>query len=164
MKKGALVSGNTLAPFTWIRCYLRTKIFCCCLIWYVLFCFLRFGLSMTTVYPVTTVTENASYQHAFQSGDFWIRLLVLLLRVDGRKREVYEYHDVINHMPRVALVFPSFLNCEDGRKPGGVRNTIAMHCRFKIFKMAAKVEKFRRLYALFFNRYSSFLRSFFSIS
>ena len=36
-----------------------------------------------------------------------------------------------------------------------------MHCGFKIFKMAAKVEKFRRLYALFFNRYSSFLRSFF---
>ena len=26
-----------------------------------LVCFLRFGLSMTTVYPVTTVTENASY-------------------------------------------------------------------------------------------------------
>ena len=47
---------------------------------------------------------------------------------------------------------------------GGVRTTIAMHCGCKIFKMAAKVEKFRRLYALFFNRYSSFLRSFFSIS
>ena len=41
---------------------------------------------------------------------------------------------------------------------GGVRTTTAMHCGFKIFKMAAKVEKFRRLYALFFNRYSSFLR------
>ena len=50
------------------------------------------------------------------------------------------------------------------RGSGGVRATIAMHCGFKIFKMAAKVEKFRRLYALFFNRYSSFLRSFFSIS
>ena len=61
MKKGAIVSGNTLAPFSWIRCYLRTRIFCCCLIWYVSLCFLRFGLSMTTVYPVTTVTENASY-------------------------------------------------------------------------------------------------------
>ena len=59
MKKGAIVSGNTLAPFTRICCYLKTKIFRCCLIWYVLFCFLlRFGLSMTTVYPVTTVTEN----------------------------------------------------------------------------------------------------------
>ena len=45
--------------------------------------------------------------------------------------------------------------------PGGVRTTIAMHCGIKIFKMAAKVEKFRRLYALLFNRYSSFLRSFF---
>ena len=44
---------------------------------------------------------------------------------------------------------------------GGVRTTIAMHCGIKIFKMAAKVEKFRRLYALLFNRYSSFLRSFF---
>ena len=42
--------------------------------------------------------------------------------------------------------------------PGGVRTTTAMHCGFKIFKMAAKVEKFHRLYALFFNRYSSFLR------
>ena len=29
-----------------------------------------FGLSRTTVYPVTTVIENASYQNAFQSGDF----------------------------------------------------------------------------------------------
>ena len=44
--------------------------------------------------------------------------------------------------------------------PGGVHTTIAMHCGIKIFKMAAKVEKFRRLYALLFNRYSSFLRSF----
>ena len=48
--------------------------------------------------------------------------------------------------------------------PGGVRTTTAMHCGFKIFKMATKVEKSRRLYALFFNRYSSFLRQFFSIS
>ena len=39
-----------------------------------------------------------------------------LRAVDGRKREVFEYHDVINHMPRVAIVFPSFSNCEDGRK------------------------------------------------
>ena len=31
---------------------------------------------------------------------------------------------------------------------------IAIHCEFKIFKMAAKVKKFRRLYALFFNRYT----------
>ena len=51
-------------------------------------------------------------------------------------------------------------------KSGGVPTTIAMHCGFKIFKMAAKVEEFefRRLYALFFCRYRSFLRSFFSIS
>ena len=42
--------------------------------------------------------------------------------------------------------------------PGGVRTATAMHCGFKIFKMAATVEKLRRLYALFFNRYSSFLR------
>ena len=46
----------------------------------------------------------------------------------------------------------------ENSKPGGVRTTIAMHCGCKIFKMAANVEKFRRLYALFFNRYSSFLR------
>ena len=44
---------------------------------------------------------------------------------------------------------------------GGVRTTIAMHCGCKI---KVKVEKFRMLYALFFNRYISFLRSFFSIS
>ena len=49
---------------------------------------------------------------------------------------------------------------EEEGKSGGVRTTIAMHYGFKIFKMAAKVEKFRRLYALFFNRYSAFLRSF----
>ena len=36
---------------------------------------------------------------------------------------------------------------------GSVRTTKAMHCGFKIFKMAMKVEKFRWLYALFFNRY-----------
>ena len=51
-----------------------------------------------------------------------------------------------------------------GQEAGGVRITIAMHCGCKIFKMAAKVEKFRRLYALFLNKYSSFVRSFFSIS
>ena len=43
--------------------------------------------------------------------------------------------------------------------PGGVRTTIAMHCGCKIFKMAVKVKKFHRLYALFFNIYSSFLIS-----
>ena len=60
---------------------------------------------------------------------------------------------------------PTFITDEifitPGHYPGGVRTTIAMHCGIKIFKMAAKVEKFRRLYALLFNRYSSFLRSFF---
>ena len=56
---------------------------------------------------------------------------------------------------------PARKHCE---KAGGVRTTTAMHCGFKIFKMVAKVAKFRRLYPLFFNRYSSFLRSFFSIS
>ena len=39
---------------------------------------------------------------------------------------------------------------------GGVRTTIAMHCGLKMFKMAAKVETFRRLYALFFNRLQVF--------
>ena len=41
---------------------------------------------------------------------------------------------------------------------GGVRTGIAMHCGCRIFKMAAKVEKFPRLYALYFERHSSFLR------
>ena len=40
--------------------------------------------------------------------------------------------------------------------PGGVRTGIAMHCGCRILEMAAKVEKFSRLYALFFDR--SFLR------
>ena len=42
--------------------------------------------------------------------------------------------------------------------PGGVRTGIAMHCGCRIFKMAAKVEIFPRLYALYFDRHSSFLR------
>ena len=60
---------------------------------------------------------------------------------------------------KLGLQEPSIVTMHRVRT-GGVRTTIAMHCGFKIFKMAAKVEKFRRLYALFFNRYSSFLRSF----
>ena len=40
------------------------------LVCFVLFSPVFFGLSRTTVYPVTTVIENASYQNAFQSGDF----------------------------------------------------------------------------------------------
>ena len=43
-------------------------------------------------------------------------------------------------------------------QPGGVCTVIAMHCGCRIFKMAAKVQKFPRLYALYFDRYSSFLR------
>ena len=42
--------------------------------------------------------------------------------------------------------------------PGGVRTGIAMHCGCRILKMAAKAEKFSRLYALYFDRHSSFLR------
>ena len=42
--------------------------------------------------------------------------------------------------------------------PGSVRTGTAMHCGCKIFKVAAKVEKFPRLYALYFDRHSSFLR------
>ena len=39
-----------------------------------------------------------------------------------------------------------------------VRTRNAMHCGCRIFKMAAKVEKFPLLYALYFDRHSSFLR------
>ena len=42
---------------------------------------------------------------------------------------------------------------------GGVRTGIAMHCGCRIFKMATKVEKLPRLYALYFDRHSSFLRT-----
>ena len=72
---------------------------------------------------------------------------------------------VLNEITRgLALCLQDVEFSRDSVLPGGVRTTIAMHCGFKIFIMAAKVEKFCRLYALFFNRYSSFLRSFFSIS
>ena len=37
-------------------------------------------------------------------------------RLTKKRREVFEHHDVINHMPREAIVFPSFLNCVDGPK------------------------------------------------
>ena len=99
---------QTLAPFTRIRCYLKTKFFCCSLIWHVLFCFLRFGLSMTTV------TENASYQNAFQSGD--LNTFASRLRaVDGRKRRFSNtmksyiiYHENYACSVRDVIVFPSF--------------------------------------------------------
>ena len=92
---------QTLAPFTRIRS-------CCSLIWYVLFCFLRFGLSMTTV------TENASYQNAFQSGD--LNTFASRLRaVDGRKRRFSNtmksyiiYHENYACSVRDVIVFPSF--------------------------------------------------------
>ena len=65
---------------------------------------------------------------------------------------------------------PNFLRWVDyhislamGLRPAW-RSAITVHCGCKIFKMAARVEKFRRLHALFFNRHSYFLRSFFSIS
>ena len=50
------------------------------------------------------------------------------------------------------------LHCCFRFSSGGVRTGIAMHCGCRIFKMAAKVEKFPRLYALYFDRHSSFLR------
>ena len=45
-------------------------------------------------------------------------------------------------------------------KSGGVLTVIAMHCGCRIFKMAMKVEKLPRLYALFFDRHSFFVRKF----
>ena len=42
---------------------------------------------------------------------------------------------------------------------GGVRTGIARHCGCRIFKVAAKVEKNPRLYALYFDRHCSFLRT-----
>ena len=50
------------------------------------------------------------------------------------------------------------LHCCFRFSSGGVRTGIAMHCGCRIFKMAAKVEKFPWLYALYFDRHSSFLR------
>ena len=98
---------QTLAP-SHASVHLKTKIFCCSLIWYVLFCFLRFGLSMTTV------TENASYQNAFQSGD--LNTFASRLRaVDGRKRRFSNtmksyiiYHENYACSVRDVIEFPSF--------------------------------------------------------
>ena len=49
---------------------------------------------------------------------------------------------------KLGLQEPSIVTMHRVRT-GGVRTTIAMHCGFKIFKMAAKVEKFRRLMLYF---------------
>ena len=88
-------------------------------VWFGMFCFVLFS-------PVWHIDDNSvsgdnSYRKCILSKCFlkWRFLNTFASRlraVDGRKREVFEYHDVINHMPRVAIVFPSFSNCEDGRK------------------------------------------------
>ena len=86
--------------------------------WFGMFCFVLFS-------PVWPIDDNSvsgvnSYWKCILSKCFpkWrlLNTFASRLRIDGRKREVFEYHDVINHMPRVAIVFPSFSNCEDGRK------------------------------------------------
>ena len=120
MKKGAIVSGNTLAPFTCIRrWYLKTKICCCCLIWYVLFCFLRFFFlayrgqqcirwqQLSKMHLIKMLSKVETFEYVCFS---------FTCRLKKKRREVFEHHDVINHMPREAIVFPSFLNCVDGPK------------------------------------------------
>ena len=84
-----------------------------------LVCFVLFS----PIWPIddNSVSGDNSYRKCILSKCFpkWRFLNTFASRlraVDGRKREVFEYHDVINHMPRVAIVFPSFSNCEDGRK------------------------------------------------
>ena len=98
---------QTLAPFTRIRSFenedflLQFDLVC-------FVCFLRFGLSMTTV------TENASYQNAFQSGD--LNTFASRLRaVDGRKRRFSNtmksyiiYHENYACSVRDVIEFPSF--------------------------------------------------------
>ena len=69
------------------------------------------------------------------------------------------HHPLQKIMVRPLSAVSYYRASENGHchSPDGVRTTITMHCEFKIFKMAAKVEKFRMLYALFFNRYRCFL-------
>ena len=88
-------------------------------VWFGMFCFVLFS----PVWPIddNSVSGDNSYRKCilskcFLKWRFWNTFASRLRAVDGRKREVFEYHDVINHMPRVAIVFPSFSNCEDGRK------------------------------------------------
>ena len=76
-------------------------------------------------YPaVTTVTENASFQNAFQSADFWLLLILVYVWTDENGGFRILYHDVIHHIPRelcmlskgVLSYFHRFLNWVDERK------------------------------------------------
>ena len=113
---------QTLAPFTCIR-YLKT-------IYFFVIRFIGFVL-FSPVWPivhsypaVTTVTENASFQNAFQSADFWLLLILVYVWTDENGGFRILYHDVIHHIPRelcmlskgVLSYFHRFLNWVDGRK------------------------------------------------
>ena len=63
------VSGNTLAPFTCI-CYFSENEFFFFVIQFIAFVLFSPVWPIVHSYPVTTVTEKASFQNAFQSGDF----------------------------------------------------------------------------------------------
>ena len=112
---------QTLAPFTCIR-YLKT-------IYFFVIRFIGFVLfspvwPIVHSYPVTTVTEKASFQNAFQSGDFWLRLILVYVWTDENGGFRILHHDVIYHIPRELYMlrkgglsyFHRFLNCVDGRK------------------------------------------------
>ena len=82
----------------------------------------------------------------------------MFLNVKNRTRKNNSLHTECLYSVTKSRTIVSRFRTFLGLIAGGVRTTTAMHCGFTIFKMAAKVETFRRLYALFFNRYSSFLR------
>ena len=91
-------------------------------IWFIGFVLFSPVRPIVQSYPVTTVTENASYQNAFQRGDFWINLLLVYVWTDenGGFRIPWShtsYTTRIMHAPEGMLsYFHRFLNCVDGRK------------------------------------------------
>ena len=111
---------------------------------------------------LTLQTFTAAAIDIFRSSsDESVALYLLIL--------LQSYVVIIHHVIRIHTINLS----EEGKQPPnrdsrvclhccfrfcGVCIGIAMHCGCRIFKMAAKVEKFPRLYALYFDRHSSFLR------
>ena len=111
------VSGNTLAPFTCICYFSENEFFFFFVIQFIAFVLFSPVWPIVHSYPVTTVTEKASFQNAFQSGDFWLRLILVYVWTDENGGFRILYHDVIHHIPRElcmlapwgsAIVFPSF--------------------------------------------------------
>ena len=71
--------------------------------------------------------------------------------------------DLLNSTSLITYWLPIYVRL-GSMKLSGVLTVIAMHCRCRIFKMAAKIEKLPKLYVVFFDWYSSFLRKFSTVT